>query len=135
MFEVGFSELVVIAVVALIVLGPERLPKAARMAGTFLRKARMSFESLKHEVERELEAEEVKKQLAEFKAAPAAIAAAIEQPFQQAQAALSDARDSVIADLSSADQPVATDEHAVQPGTLPQESSEQPAKAERVSLA
>jgi sec-independent protein translocase protein TatB len=64
MFDVGFSELMLIGVIALVVLGPEKLPKAARIAGGFLRKARRSFESLKHEVERELEAEEIKRQLA-----------------------------------------------------------------------
>ena len=40
MFDIGFSELLVIAVVALIVLGPERLPKAARFAGLWVRRAR-----------------------------------------------------------------------------------------------
>ena len=88
MFEVGFSEIAVIAVIALIVLGPERLPKAARMAGTFLRKARRSFESLKLEVERELEADELKKQFAQLTAAPAAFANELQQPFGEAKAAL-----------------------------------------------
>ncbi len=90
MFEVGFSEIAVIAVIALIVLGPERLPKAARMAGTFLRKARQSFESLKLEVERELEADELKKQFAHIAAAPAALANALQQPLAEAKAALVD---------------------------------------------
>lgn len=88
MFEVGFSEIAVIAVIALIVLGPERLPKAARMVGTFLRKARRSFESLKHEVERELEADELKKHFAQLAAAPAAFANEMQQPFAEARAAL-----------------------------------------------
>ena len=88
MFEVGFSEIAVIAVIALIVLGPERLPKAARMAGTFLRKARRSFESLKLEVERELEADELKKQFAQIAAAPADFANALQQPLAEAKAAL-----------------------------------------------
>lgn len=86
MFEVGFSELIVIAVVALIVLGPERLPKAARMAGTFMRKARQSFEGLKNEVERELAADELRKRLAEIQAAPAALAESIMQPLQDTSA-------------------------------------------------
>ena len=81
MFEVGFSELLVIAIVALVVLGPERLPKAARMAGTFMRKARQSFEGLKNEVERELAADELRKRLAEIQAAPAALAESIMQPL------------------------------------------------------
>lgn len=83
MFEVGFSELLVIAIVALVVLGPERLPKAARMAGTFMRKARQSFEGLKNEVERELAADELRKRLAEIQAAPAALAESIMQPLQE----------------------------------------------------
>ena len=40
MFDIGFSELVLIALVALVVLGPERLPKAARRAGLWVRRAR-----------------------------------------------------------------------------------------------
>ncbi len=61
MFDVGFFELLLIGMVALLVLGPERLPHAARMAGAFLRKARISWFNLKAEVERELEAEEIRK--------------------------------------------------------------------------
>ena len=54
MFDVGFSELVLIGVVALVVLGPERLPGAARTAGAVLRRARNSWASVKAEVEREI---------------------------------------------------------------------------------
>ena len=43
MFDIGFSELLVIAVVALLVLGPERLPTAARFAGLWVRKARAQW--------------------------------------------------------------------------------------------
>ena len=62
MFDVGFSELLIIAVVALLVLGPERLPKAARFAGLWVRKARAQWYSVKAELERELAQEEMKKQ-------------------------------------------------------------------------
>jgi len=63
MFDVGFSELLIIAVVALLVLGPERLPRAARMAGAFVRRARAQWESVRAELERELEVERVKADL------------------------------------------------------------------------
>ena len=63
MFDVGFSELVLIGVVALVVLGPERLPGAARTAGALLRRARNSWANVKAEVERELAAEELKRNL------------------------------------------------------------------------
>lgn len=108
MFEVGFSEIAVIAVIALIVLGPERLPKAARMVGTFMRKARRSFENLKYEVERELEADELKKQFAQIAAAPAAFANELQQPFEEAKAALEHNVDAVMQSAKEAWQDVPT---------------------------
>jgi sec-independent protein translocase protein TatB len=63
MFDIGFSELLLIAIVALVVLGPERLPKAARFAGLWVRRARSQWDSVKQELERELEAEELKRNL------------------------------------------------------------------------
>ena len=63
MFDIGFGELLLIAVVALVVLGPERLPKAARFAGLWVRRARAQWYSVKAELERELEAEELKRSL------------------------------------------------------------------------
>lgn len=63
MFDIGFMEVVVIGVVALIVLGPQRLPIAARTLGKFLGKARASWENLRAEVEREIELEKLKKQM------------------------------------------------------------------------
>lgn len=61
MFDIGFSELLLIAVVALVVLGPERLPKAARFAGLWVRRARAQWNSVKSELERELAAEDLKR--------------------------------------------------------------------------
>ena len=61
MFDIGFSELLIIAVVALVVLGPERLPKAARFAGLWVRKARAQWYSVKAEFEREMAADELKR--------------------------------------------------------------------------
>lgn len=63
MFDIGFSELVVIGIVALVVLGPERMPKAARFAGLWVRRARAQWYSVKSELERELAAEELKRTL------------------------------------------------------------------------
>ncbi len=65
MFDVGFSELLVIAVVALLVLGPERLPKAARFAGLWVRRARAQWSSVKAEFERDLADEDLKRSLRE----------------------------------------------------------------------
>ena len=63
MFDIGFSELFLIAIVALVVLGPERLPKAARFAGLWVRRARAQWYSVKSELERDLAAEELQRSL------------------------------------------------------------------------
>ncbi|WP_108848468.1 Sec-independent protein translocase protein TatB, partial [Xanthomonas fragariae] len=68
MFDIGVGELTLIAVVALVVLGPERLPKAARFAGLWVRRARAQWDSVKQELERELEAEELKRSLQDVQA-------------------------------------------------------------------
>ena len=63
MFDIGFSELFVIAIVALLVLGPERLPKAARFTGLWVRRARAQWYSVKSELEDELADDELKRSL------------------------------------------------------------------------
>lgn len=65
MFDVGFGKLALIAIVALLVLGPERLPRVARTAGALVRRARNSWLSVRGEIERELAAEDMKRQVEE----------------------------------------------------------------------
>ncbi len=66
MFDVGFAELVLLAVVGLVVLGPERLPRVARTLGGLTRKARSSWLNLKRSIEAEMRAEELKEPLKKF---------------------------------------------------------------------
>ena len=54
MFDVGFAELFLLALIGLLVLGPERLPGVARTLGGFVRKARASWNSLRQTIESEL---------------------------------------------------------------------------------
>lgn len=61
MFDFGFSELIVIGAVALVVLGPERLPVVARTAGEWLGKAQRLVQQVKSDIEREAELSELKK--------------------------------------------------------------------------
>ncbi|WP_196138815.1 Sec-independent protein translocase protein TatB [Aliikangiella sp. G2MR2-5] len=65
MFDMGFLELLVVGVIALIVLGPERLPKAARTVGMWVGKAKQSFNSIKTEIDRELKVQELQQQIKE----------------------------------------------------------------------
>ena len=63
MFEIGFWELIVVGVVAMIVVGPEQLPGLARKAGFWLGKARRMIAEVKADVDRELHLEEIKQTL------------------------------------------------------------------------
>ena len=71
MFDVGFAEIFLLALIGLLVLGPERLPGVARTVGGFVRKARMSWVSLRSTIEAELAeadiAEPIKKTSEELK--------------------------------------------------------------------
>ena len=61
MFDVGFTELMVIAVVALIVIGPERLPRVARTLGHLFGRLQRYVNDVKADINREIELEELKK--------------------------------------------------------------------------
>lgn len=63
MFDIGFSELVVVAIIALVVLGPEKLPGALRTAGLWIGRLRRSFNNIKADIEREVGADEIRRQL------------------------------------------------------------------------
>ena len=61
MFDIGFSELLVIGIVALIVIGPERLPKVARTLGHLFGRMQRYVNDVKADISREMELEELKK--------------------------------------------------------------------------
>jgi sec-independent protein translocase protein TatB len=67
MFDVGFWELMILGLVALLVVGPERLPKLAYTAGKWLGKGRSMINSVKSEIDKEIKAEELKQVLEEQK--------------------------------------------------------------------
>ncbi len=61
MFDIGFSELMLIAIVALVVIGPERLPKVARTAGHLLGRLQRYVNDVKADISREMQLDELKK--------------------------------------------------------------------------
>ena len=65
MFDIGFWELLLIGVVALLIVGPERLPKFARVTGMWLGRAQASIRDVKNDISRELRAEDLKQSLKE----------------------------------------------------------------------
>jgi sec-independent protein translocase protein TatB len=60
MFDIGFSELCVVGLVSLIVIGPEKLPKIARIAGFWLGKTQNTIAKIKAEIKEELDEEELR---------------------------------------------------------------------------
>jgi sec-independent protein translocase protein TatB len=65
MFDIGFAELVLIGVVALLVIGPERLPETVRTASFWLNRIRRGFNEIKQEIQQELHNDEVMRELRE----------------------------------------------------------------------
>ena len=119
MFDIGFGELLLIAVVALVVLGPERLPKAARFAGLWVRRARAQWYSVKSELERELEAEDLKRGLAEAQATLGQAQAQLQEQFGQTQAAMREHTDAVAQELDGIRQLATDADQAAAPATPP----------------
>lgn len=101
MFDFGFSELIVIAVVALVVIGPERLPTVARTVGALLGRLNRYVADVKSDVEREMRLEDMKKLRAEVEQQATgfeqsvvqeleATRTAVEQPVADAQQSLAE---------------------------------------------
>jgi sec-independent protein translocase protein TatB len=61
MFDISFTELLVIGIIALIVIGPERLPKVARTVGHLVGRAQRYVNDIKNDIQREIELEELRK--------------------------------------------------------------------------
>ena len=92
MIDLGLDKLALIGVVALVVIGPERLPKVARMAGTLLGRAQRYINDVKSEVSREIELEELRKMQTDVQEA----ASNVEQTVAQELAGLEgDMRDAL----------------------------------------
>ncbi|WP_394062509.1 Sec-independent protein translocase protein TatB [Alcaligenes sp. WGS1538] len=113
MFDVSFTELIVIGVVALIVIGPERLPKVARTAGHLLGRAQRYVNEVKSDIQREINLDEVNKLKDQMEEAARSVRSSVEdtgkslsQPLEQARDALQQASDSARSALSAqADEP------------------------------
>ncbi len=67
MFDIGFTELVIVAIVGLLVIGPERLPGAIRTGSAWLGRIKRGFNDIKREVEQELHNDAVMQELKETK--------------------------------------------------------------------
>jgi len=122
-FSLSFPELAMIALVALLVLGPERLPGAARTAGALLRKARNSWNAVKADIERELATEEIRRSLKDVEQTGKQFASEVDSGLRQVSGEIAanaaEARKALQPEQAAAEHVVA--EPASQPEALPAE--------------
>ena len=89
MIDLGLSKIAIIGVVALIVIGPEKLPKVARMAGTLYGRAQRYLNQVKSEVTREIELEELKNLQKEVQDAAHSVKQSVEQSMHGVENSIS----------------------------------------------
>lgn len=93
MLDLGLSKLAIIGVVALVVIGPEKLPKVARMAGTLYGRAQRYISQVKSEVSREFEMDEMRRMQQDMQAAAQSFEQSVSQEVAQVQSELGEVVD------------------------------------------
>jgi len=91
MIDIGLSKLALIGVVALVVIGPERLPKVARMAGSLFGRAQRYINDVKAEVTREIELEELRKMKKDVEDAAGEVESGLAKSLDETQNAIHEA--------------------------------------------
>jgi sec-independent protein translocase protein TatB len=121
MFDIGFSELVVIAVVALIVIGPERLPKAARTMGHLFGRLQRYVNDVKSDISREIELDELRKLQKQVQTAASDLKSSVEGAARDMESGVKSVENQLNAGATDS---VATDAEtarAFEPSPLPNE--------------
>lgn len=124
MFDIGFSELLVIGVVALLVVGPERLPKVARTAGHLFGRFQRYVTTVKADIGREMELDELRKAGQSFKESIEEAARGVESSVKEAEFTM---RDEVVSPIEEAASAVS------QPDLFDDPAKKQAAKAANAS--
>ena len=95
MFDIGFSEMVVLAVVALVVIGPERLPKVAKQAGAWMGKLRRYVDDVKSDINRQMELTELRNLKSQLTDAAKDIETSISSTVSEVQTSFNDVQKSL----------------------------------------
>ena len=124
MFDIGFSELVVIGVVALIVIGPERLPKVARTAGHLYGRMQRYVSAVKSDISREIQLDEIRRAGQSFKESVEAAASDVEQQAtvvdDYLRNEISDVTKTVTASVAGEEPPPVAEQPAMKPAETDQ---------------
>ena len=101
MFDIGFSELIVIGIVALVVIGPERLPKVARTAGLLLGRLQRYVSDVKADISREMQLDELKKLQSDVQESAREFERSITSEVQTIERSVEQTADSIRTDIQS----------------------------------
>ncbi len=108
MFDIGFSEILVIAIVALIVIGPERLPKVARTLGHLFGRLQRYVAEVRADIDREMQMEELKKLQSSIQEAAQSVEKSVNEGMRDTETQIKTVADNV----------EKTDEHTVQSSSV-----------------
>jgi sec-independent protein translocase protein TatB len=115
MFDIAFSELMLIGIVALVVIGPERLPKVARTLGHLMGRAQRYVTQVKSDISREMELAELGKVKSEFESAARSFQSEVEAKAAETERDLREATSSIEQQLSGE-----SEQSASAPASLPE---------------
>lgn len=101
MFDIGFSELMVIGIVALLVIGPERLPKVARTLGHLLGRAQRYVNDVKSDINREMQLDELKKLQSQVTDSARALEDSVRKEYDTARSVVETPVKAVIGELET----------------------------------
>lgn len=108
MFDIGFSELMVIGIVALIVIGPERLPKVARTIGHLLGRAQRYVSDVKSDINREMQLDELKKLQTQVTDSARELESSVRQEYESARSSIEEPVHAAVGELESVAQATAS---------------------------
>lgn len=139
MFDIGFSEMIVIAVIALIVLGPEKLPRVARTAGHLLGRMQRYVNDVKADINREIELDELRKLQKEMQSTAQSIEQTVRGEINAVESELKQVGDSAQQALAEVRDPIAdafADPQPLQPAApaAAQTAAAQPAPSTQLEL-
>jgi sec-independent protein translocase protein TatB len=104
MFDIGFSEMMVVGIVALVVIGPERLPKVARTLGHLFGRLQRYVSQVKSDINREMEGAELGKMKTEFESATRSFQSDMETNASEVEREMRDAQQSIERELAQKSQ-------------------------------
>ena len=119
MFDIGFSELMVIGVVALLVLGPERLPKVARTTGHLLGRLQRYVSDVKSDINREMQLDELKKLQTQVTESARSLEDSVRKEYESARSAIETPVQQATAEISDVSQQLATEAEKIKVAATP----------------